>query len=116
MKVLHIMAGWGLVALGAVHGEGRGVAELGDVPGTRRVTGGAVVPKESAMGVLVGMTSGAVEGHFFRLYTRVRDGQGVAPELEIHSGLLRTETREHNMVHGDRTVRNAQVLNVAIAA
>jgi hypothetical protein len=89
------------------------MAELGDVPGTRRVTGGAVAPEESAVGVLVGVTGSAVEGHLFRLYARVRDWRGGAPELAIHPGLLRTETREHNMVHSDRTVRNTQVLNVA---
>ena len=102
MKVRHIMAGWGLVALGAVHRERRGVAELGDVPGTRRVTGGAVAPEEGAVEVLVCVTGSAVEGHLFRLYARVRDWRGGAPELAIHPGLLRTETREHTMVDGNQ--------------
>src|SRR6266568_7811254 len=84
MKVRHIMAGWGLVALGTVHGERRGVAELGDVPGTCRVTGSAVAPEEGAVGVLVCVTGSAVEGHLFRLDARVRDWQGGAPELAIH--------------------------------
>ena len=38
---------------------------------------------------------------------------GGATKLRIHPGLLRTETSEHTVVHGDGTVRNAQVLNVA---
>src|SRR5712691_5117862 len=50
VKVLHVMAGRGLVALGAIHGERRGVAELGDVPGTRGVTRGQSRPKRVRCG------------------------------------------------------------------
>src|SRR5438034_9760508 len=98
------MAGRGLVALDAVHRERRGVAELRDVPATRGVTRGAVAPEEGAVGILVRVAGGAVEGHLFRLYPRVRDWQGRELDLGIHTSFLRTDTSEHDMVHGDRTV------------
>src|SRR6266542_6939383 len=103
VKVLHIMAGWGLVALGAVPRERRGVAELVDVPGTRGVTRGALASEEGAMGILVRVAGRAVEGHLFRLYPRVRDWQGREPDLGLHPSFLRTDTSEHDMVHGDWT-------------
>src|SRR5712691_9617376 len=113
VKVPHVMAGRGLVALGAVHGERRGVAELGDVPGTRGVTRGAVAPEEGAVWILVRVAGRTVDGHLFRLYPRVRDWQGGELDLGIHPDFLCTDTSEHDMVHGDRTVRNAHMLDVA---
>src|SRR5712691_721340 len=97
VKVPHVMAGWGLVTLGAVHRERRGVAEFGDVPRTRGVTRGAVASEEGAVGILVRVAGGAVEGHLFRLYPRVRDWQGREPDLGLHPGFPRTNTSEHDM-------------------
>ena len=65
-EVHHVMAGRCLMALDAVHGFRRRMAELGDRPLRRPVALGAVLAEELDVPILVGMAGRAIQDRFLR--------------------------------------------------
>ena len=65
-EVHHVMARRSLVALGAVQGSGRGMAEFRDGPFRGRVTLRAVLAEQSEVPVLVPVAGGAIQNRLLR--------------------------------------------------
>ena len=64
LEVPHIMAGWRLMALGAVQGRCRRVAEFRNRPAIGGVALRAILTIEFEVAVIVGMAGAAVENRF----------------------------------------------------
>lgn len=65
-EVHHVMARRSLVALGAVQGSGRGIAEFRNGPRDGAVALRAVLAEQSEVSVFVPVACGAVQNHLLR--------------------------------------------------
>ena len=84
LEMHHVVAGRGLMTLGAVHRIGGRMSELGNGPTVGGMTLRTALAEQFEMTVVVGMTRGTIE-------TRLRDGDSAmrrGPMFGLHENLL----------------------------
>lgn len=134
-EVHHVMARRSLVALGAVQGSGRWMAELRNGPSDGAVTLRAVLAEQSEVPVLVPVASGAIQNHLLRRQVgaprprrsfavilidpaqEVRGGQAVFRlGIGIAVELPQADTRQRPVIHQSRPFVKTAMFAVALAA
>ncbi len=112
VEMAHVMAGWSLMTLRARLRSRGGVPKFGDSPLVRRVTLGAVSPKQTEMSIFRLVAGGAVERSFISLKLCSRKSDAVRmlqPAFDLHRlsayalgrffHLSQADARERGMIH-----------------
>jgi hypothetical protein len=75
-EMTHVMAGWRLVALGALRRADGGMAEAGDAPALDGVARAALAAEPAFMGIAIGVATCAVEQAKRILGAHTEEGRG----------------------------------------
>lgn len=122
LKVHHVMARWGLVALGTVLRVGRGMPIPGDRPRRKRVAACALAPEQSTVWIAVRMA-----GRAFKPLRETRTVSAVAKACQVTFQTIkrsfvigwrapRAGGGEDLVIHGDGPPLSAFVLNMTTRA